>query len=169
MVTVLVEDDIACFPYQLLAENCGCPLLGSKGNKKLVSKMLELAQDTIVLIDVIPNNWKTVVLYDKVLKTARTMYNTYVIPILCIEYYFIHAFLGYINVDTTAVLLFENYQKHTKKFCKSVLHSYSKCMRNDVFVSTDCVCMDKPFSLQCKDIPLSVKKKKLFYSLPLFY
>lgn len=180
MKNLLVEDTISKFPYQLLTPIFGEKLKGSNGNKNIESDVASSSENTVVLVDVSPDNMETILSYTDAIDAASSLHNVFVIPYPCIEYCFIRALIGYADVDMTAVITFENYILHTRniykkqlntknyeKFCKSVVHLYKKCMRNDVFVTSDCFC-DEPLNDDCYSITLKTKQYKMCYGLPIY-
>lgn len=179
-MTFLFEDDISKFPYNILLKSCKYPVVGSRGNKNIPSKMRELGSDIIVFVDTVADNPVTVSYYNKAVKLSRCLPNTYVFPIPCIEYIFIRSFIGYYSAESTVALKFDDFMNCTlncrqlplvttkgfENFCKDVVRQARDCYATGVFVTEDCLCKDK--LSDCSELTIYLKGIKLMSSLPIF-
>lgn len=179
-MNVLVEDDVSKFPYQLL-KGYGNVLEGSYGDQSIVDKMYgEFAKDTIVQVDVVADNRNTLEVYRDAVLKAKELENVFVIPIPCIEYYFIRAFLGYSVPEAVTVITFGDYTKCVKNhrgrrlsttidfehFCKSVVGNYTDCFKSNKFVRVSCLC-DNPKTSFCDDaLTLEIKRQRMLNTMP---
>ncbi len=179
MVKVLFEDNIKSFPYQLLGRLPNVTVEGSKGATRIKNMLPELRPTTVVFMDVTADKPSTIHRYNELVDEISSMSGVYIVPIPCIEYYIIRAFFGYCSIEYETALTFGNYKCITKsfnklstnthnyeKYCKSIVHNYNRCFRDDTFVTQDCSCLNRFDG--CFDLSLKEKTSRLLLSLPVY-
>ncbi len=176
---ILVEDNTNCFPYQLLVPLYGDKIMGSMSNNSLDSYMQNLYSKVLIYVDVCPDKHNTCMLFNHLFHKAKKLDEVYVLPIPCIEYYFVYAFIHNNCKSIDTVLHFGNYkgisynEQHKtlstgnfEKFCKSVIAANKTCYNNNKYVTSDCNC--KWVSSRCERLQLDNKRLRFLYSLPTF-
>lgn len=141
-----------------------------------------LLNNLLIYIDVSPDNNKTVEAYKRCTKwlLENNAVNSYVIPIPCIEYYIIDAFMPHELPEVQVVLKTMSYNKCTtncrgkelslinyENYAKSVLEQYKPCFRKkEIFYKYDCLCTRS--KEDCTAISLKDKGRSLVLKLPMF-
>jgi hypothetical protein len=158
-----------------------------KGNRKIADyiKAIDTSKTAIIYIDVVPDKYETVEEYNRCIKVIcdNKLKGVYVIPVPCIEYFVIKAFLDRKNSEVDCVLNGLNYKlfgkndrgyklstKDFENYCKSVVYNNQNCFRNggDFYVQ-DCLCRNGGYFETCKKYTLDDKACKLVSTLPVFY
>jgi hypothetical protein len=158
-----------------------------KGNRKIADyiKAIDTSKTAIIYIDVVPDKYETVEEYNRCIKVIcdNKLKGVYVIPVPCIEYFVIKAFLDRKNSEVDCVLNGLNYKlfgkndrgyklstKDFENYCKSVVYNYQNCFRNGGdFYLQDCLCQKGGQLEACKEYSLDEKACKLVCTLPVFY
>lgn len=170
----LFEDDITCFPYQLLPQACRSKVYGIKGNKNLLNACrTEFVSNTVVFVDVNADNPNTVSIYNKLMREASKRDNQFIVPIPCIEYYFIKDFLVNRNPHAKEILQFDEFRHLTRNGEKT----YEKCVKHFIELNGSCF-YDKSFATKpclcpesergCVELPLDLKQLYFICNLPIF-
>ena len=154
------------------------------GNNSSITDLLvnlDINYNYLVYVDVVPDNIMTIYEYLNCIKYIKenNFTNVFILPIPCIEYYVIDAF---IEDELYRDLIFNKskYKDYTinkrnkklsvdsfEKYCKSMLYNSSPCMdKNKQFYKEDCICKKAPFNEKCNEMNLDYKAWRLVGSLP---
>lgn len=155
------------------------------GNQNLISHLEDIKDDdvTLVYIDVVPDNFRTIVVYRKCLKfiNDHEIANILVLPIPCIEYFIYSVFCVNIFNANTKMLNANNYKNNLynsrnrkldvssyEKYCKSLVNNTASCIGKDgTFYLTDCMCK-RPIDV-CREYYLKKKAADFVLNLPLSF
>lgn len=170
----LFEDDITCFPYQLLPQTCRSKVYGIKGNKNLLNACrTEFISNTVVFVDVNADNPNTVSIYNKLTREASKRDNQFIVPIPCIEYYFVKAFLVSRNPHAKEILQFDEFrylirngEKTYEKCVKHFVELNGSCFHDKSFAMKPCLCSES--GQGCIELPLDLKQLYFICNLPIF-
>lgn len=155
------------------------------GNRNIVNCIRKLDDGVttmFVYVDVMPGNIETVSVFNDTIDwvAENCSGNVYVLPIPCIEFYVISAFLDRKYKEVATVLDFNYYiqvpKNHRGKelsrdnfesYCKPVINNYLGCLKSKgEFYDTDCECNRRQDL--CGSGDLYVKSWKLVGELPVF-
>jgi len=155
------------------------------GNRNIINRIRELddgVTEMLVYIDVMPDNFLTLQEFNRVVKWVadNELKNVHVLPIPCVEYYAIAAFLDPQYKEVPTVLEFNLYKqvpinhrgkelscKSFEKYCKSVLNNYIGCLKPaGSFYTDDCMCNQR--QQLCDSGDLYRKAWQLIGKLPVF-
>lgn len=173
-----------CRAYNCLdANNCN-ELYFCGGNTEIISKVREHCKENesyILFVDVVPDNFRTIALYRKVVKYCQEKSNIFVIPIPCIEYYVIKTW-GDLNNNNVAEVFIGHHVKDTEltriqlrgvyksfeKYCKMVVeHCLLPCQKSKGrFYQEDCLCNHKLYNHSCVQVGVKEKAMSLVLKLP---
>ncbi len=168
------EDDLAKFPNILLDKSC---CTGYYGCLNLLNNIAVL-NNTVCFIDTPADNISAISNFKMARSLSKKCNNVYVIPIPCTEYIFIREFMGYSTPESKIALTFGDFRSIKRSvyhrsidansyehFCKMVLRTNKPCFRNNVFVTSNCLCDHS--QADCSELSIYDKKHKYTSNFPI--
>lgn len=172
MLMIFEDSDRSGFVSMIRAYylNSGIHVLGANGNGNIINvynRNRNLGK-TLIYLDVIPNNAKTISLYNNLKKYFRNNDSVLVIPIVCSEELILRSFTSY-RTDVWSDIINSNFSS-VEKYYKDVIVKIAKCLDESSdyecnYYTHDCKCDCSVNSVIKKTY--NIKQAMLVFNLPL--